>query len=107
MSVPWKTRNAGQPGVVYGTSAGGLSGAADAVTTTYTKADIVSANTQGLFTTPTSQMTAALKGWMDPGRWCLSEGVREAAVYAPLAWLLAHTVPTMQCPHVLGLPTAL
>ena len=67
MSVQWQTKNAAQPRVLYGTSPSALNTVAAATTSTYTKADIVSACTQGLLTSPTSQMTSVLKGWMDPG----------------------------------------
>ena len=67
MSVQWQTKNASQPQVVYGTSPGALSSSASANTTTYTKADIISAATQGMLTAATSQMTSVLKGWNDPG----------------------------------------
>ena len=67
MSVQWQTKNASQPQVVFGTSPAALSTSASANTTTYTKADIISAATQGMLTAATSQMTSVLKGWNDPG----------------------------------------
>ena len=66
-TVQWQTLNASQPRVLWGTSPSALSSAANATTTTYTKADLVSACTQGVLTTPLSGMTAALQGWTTPG----------------------------------------
>lgn len=67
MSVQWQTLNASQPQVVWGTSAAALTASTSASTTTYTKADIVSACSQGLLTSPLSTMTSVFKGWTDPG----------------------------------------
>lgn len=67
MSVQWQTRDAGQPQVVWGASAEALLNVAAAATTTYTKADVVSACTQGQLTSPLSGMIATLQGWTDPG----------------------------------------
>ena len=66
-TVQWQTLNASQPRVLWGTSPSALSSAANATTTTYTKADLVSACTQGVLTAPLSGMTAALQGWTAPG----------------------------------------
>lgn len=67
MSVQWQTRNASQPVVLFGTSPDALSAQVAATTSTYTKADIISACSQGALTSPIPAMTSVLKGWTDPG----------------------------------------